>query len=92
MMVARNGSFSQKKDLHVGGLGTVGGLGNNVQPRLAAAAATQFDAMGASRHLLNQAREAAKSANHVLRNNPWAALGLGAALGLTAGYLLSRRT
>jgi hypothetical protein len=79
MMVARNGSFAEKKDLHVGGLGNVGGFGKNLQPRLAAAAATPIDAMG-------------KSANHVLRGNPWVALGLGAALGLTAGYLLSRRS
>jgi ElaB/YqjD/DUF883 family membrane-anchored ribosome-binding protein len=84
MMVARNGSYAQKKDLHFGGLGDGADL-KDVQPRVAIAVATRLDALGAA------AREAARSANHILRGNPWAALGLGAALGLTAGYLLSRK-
>jgi ElaB/YqjD/DUF883 family membrane-anchored ribosome-binding protein len=93
MMAAQNSVFSEKKDLHVGGLGA------NAQARLA----TLADPRGhdtLSRPFLQQAREAVQSAarevvqnaNYALRDNPWAALGLGAALGLTVGYLLSRRS
>ena len=95
MIAARNSAFSDKKDLHVGGLGA------NAQARFA----TMFDPEGhdaiiQARPFLQQARDAVQSAareavqnaNYALRNNPWAALGLGAALGLTVGYLLSRRS
>jgi ElaB/YqjD/DUF883 family membrane-anchored ribosome-binding protein len=95
MLAARNSVFSEKKDLHVGGLGA------NAQARFA----TMFDPEGhdaiiRARPFLQQARDAVQSAareavqnaNYALRNNPWAALGLGAALGLTVGYLLSRRS
>jgi ElaB/YqjD/DUF883 family membrane-anchored ribosome-binding protein len=93
MIAVRNSVFSEKKDLHVGGLGA------NAQARLA----TLADPRGRdtpSRPFLQQAREAVQSAarevvqnaNYALRDNPWAALGLGAALGLTVGYLLSRRS
>jgi ElaB/YqjD/DUF883 family membrane-anchored ribosome-binding protein len=95
MIAARNTVFSEKKDLHVGGLGA------NAQARLATMADPRVrDAIVRARPLLQQARDAVQSAareavqnaNHALRNNPWAALGLGAALGLTVGYLLSRRS
>jgi ElaB/YqjD/DUF883 family membrane-anchored ribosome-binding protein len=87
MMAARNSAFSDKKDLHVGGLGA------NAQARLVALAdAPGRDAISRVRPFLQQAREAVQNANYALRNNPWAALGLGAALGLTVGYLLSRRS
>ena len=95
MIAARNSAFSDKKDLHVGGLGA------NAQARLATMAdATGRDAIRRARPFLQQARDAVQSAardavqnaNYALRNNPWAALGLGAALGLTVGYLLSRRS
>ena len=95
MIAARTSAFSDKKDLHVGGLGA------NAQARFA----TMFDPEGhdattRARPFLQQARDAVQSAareavqnaNYALRNNPWAALGLGAALGLTVGYLLSRRS
>jgi ElaB/YqjD/DUF883 family membrane-anchored ribosome-binding protein len=95
MIAARNSGFSEKKDLHVGGLGT------NAQARLATWGDPRSrDTIGLSRPLLQQAREAVQSAarevvqsvNYALRDNPWAALGLGAALGLTVGYLISRRS
>jgi ElaB/YqjD/DUF883 family membrane-anchored ribosome-binding protein len=95
MIAARNTVFSEKKDLHVGGLGA------NAQARLATMADPKArDAIIRARPCLQQARDAAqsaaraavKNANYALRNNPWAALGLGAALGLTVGYLLSRRS
>jgi len=95
MIAARSSGFSGKKDLHVGGLGA------NAQVRLATAADPRgHDTIGVSRPVLQQAREAVQSAareivqnaNYALRGNPWAALGLGAALGLTVGYLISRRS
>ena len=95
MLATRNSAFSQKKDLHVGGLGA------NARARLATMAdATGRDAIRRARPFLQQTRDAVQSAarevvqnaNYALRSNPWAALGLGAALGLTVGYLLSRRS
>ena len=95
MIAARNIAFSEKKDLHVGGLGA------NAQVRLATMADPNgHDAIIRARPFLQQARDAVQSAardavqnaNCALRSNPWAALGLGAALGLTVGYLLSRRS
>ena len=95
MIAARNSGFSEKRDLHVGGLGA------NARARLATVADPRGrDMMRQSRPFLQQAREAVQSAarevvqnaNHALRDNPWTALGLGAALGLTVGYLISRRS
>jgi ElaB/YqjD/DUF883 family membrane-anchored ribosome-binding protein len=95
MIAARNTVFPEKKDLHVGGLRA------NAQARLATLTDPKVrGAIVGARPLLQQvrdavqiaAREAVQNANYALRNNPWAALGLGAALGLTVGYLLSRRS
>jgi ElaB/YqjD/DUF883 family membrane-anchored ribosome-binding protein len=87
MLATRNSAFSQKKDLHVGGLGA------NAQARFATLADPKgFDAFGTSRPFLKKVREAVENANYVLRDNPLAALGLAAGLGLAVGYLLSRRS
>jgi ElaB/YqjD/DUF883 family membrane-anchored ribosome-binding protein len=87
MLATRNSAFSQKKDLHVGGLGA------NAQARLATLADPKgFDAFEASRPFLKKLREAVENANYALRDNPLAALGLAAGLGLAVGYLLSRRS
>jgi ElaB/YqjD/DUF883 family membrane-anchored ribosome-binding protein len=95
MMAARNSAFSEKRDLHIGGLGA------NVQDGFASMADPWIDdTISPSRPFLRQAREAVQNtareavqnAKYALRDNPWAALGLGAALGLTVGYLLSRRS
>ena len=95
MIAARNSGFSEKRDLHVGGLGA------NAQARIATLSDPRGrDTIRQSRPFLQQAREAVQSAareivqnaNHALRDNPWAALGLGAALGLTVGFLISRRS
>jgi ElaB/YqjD/DUF883 family membrane-anchored ribosome-binding protein len=86
MIAARHSGFSEKRDLHVGGLGA------NGRARLATLADRGHETIGLSRPFLQQAREIVKNANHALRDNPWAALGLGAALGLTVGYLISRRS
>ena len=87
MMAARNNAFTEKKDLHVGGLGA------NAQAGFATMADPQaHDSIRPSRRFLRQARHAVQNANHALRDSPLAALGLGAALGMTVGYLLSRRS
>jgi ElaB/YqjD/DUF883 family membrane-anchored ribosome-binding protein len=86
MIAARNSTFPEKKDLHFGGLGAT------AQPRLVAMADTKRDAVEASQPLSKKAREAVEYANSALRDHPWAAVGLVAALGLTVGYLLSRRS
>jgi hypothetical protein len=87
MIAARNSAFSEKKDLHVGGLGA------NAQARHATFADPWLgEAVDASRPFLKKARQAMENANYVLRDNPLAAVGLMAALGLTVGYLISRRT
>jgi hypothetical protein len=87
MIAARNTAFSEKKDLHVGGLGAYAQAGR------AKPADLKFrEAVEASRPLLKRARQAVQNANHALRDNPWGTVGLVAALGLTVGYLLSRRT
>jgi ElaB/YqjD/DUF883 family membrane-anchored ribosome-binding protein len=82
MLVARNAAFSQKRDLHIGGLGA----------NARAEPATVADPQARVVPFLRQARKVVQNANYALRNDTWAALGLGAALGLTVGYLLSRRT
>jgi ElaB/YqjD/DUF883 family membrane-anchored ribosome-binding protein len=86
MIAARNSTFPEKKDLHFGGLGAT------AQPRLVTMADTKRDAVEASQPLLKKAREAVEYANSALHGHPWAAVGLVAALGLTVGYLLSRRS
>ncbi len=87
MIAARTSGFSEKRDLHVGGLGA------NAKVRLATLADPQgHDTIGLTRPFLQQARAVVQNANYALRDNPWAALGLGAALGLTVGYLISRRS
>jgi ElaB/YqjD/DUF883 family membrane-anchored ribosome-binding protein len=40
---------------------------------------------------LEQARELAGEADHYVRGNPWAAVGIAAGVGLVLGLLLSRR-
>jgi ElaB/YqjD/DUF883 family membrane-anchored ribosome-binding protein len=87
MMAARNNAFTEKKDLHVGGLGAnaQAGLATMVDPQA-------HDSIRPSRRFLRQARHAVQTANHALRVNPLAALGLGAVVGMTVGYLLSRRS
>ena len=86
MLATRNSAFSEKRDLHVGGLGA------NAQAGLATMAEPYgHDAVEALRPFVKKVREAAENANHALRDNPLAAVGLAAALGLTVGYLLARR-
>jgi hypothetical protein len=75
MIAARNNAFSAKKDLHVGGLGA------NTQASVASMSdPAGHDVIRLSGRFLQQARVAVQNANYALRDNPLAALGLGAAL------------
>jgi len=85
MMISRNNSIAEKRDLHVGGLGSNASAG-------LAMAKPFTDAVNASDVWLDKARGVAKDANDYVRDNPWVAVGVVALVGLAAGYLLSRRS
>jgi len=86
MHAAKYSTLPEKKDLHVGGLGaaTSGALAAVVDP-------LADSLMDASDTWLRKAKYAALSADDYVRTSPWQAVGLVALMGLTAGYLLSRR-
>ncbi len=73
-------------DLHVGGVDGDGSLGLS----------KIFDPMvdpivNFSDALVSQARDAVRSADDYVHDYPWAAIGVVGLIGLTAGFLLSRR-
>jgi ElaB/YqjD/DUF883 family membrane-anchored ribosome-binding protein len=82
MLTTHPSSFFQKRDLHVGGLGSSAS---------GALAAVAEPARGAADSWLERAREAARDADDYVRDNPWAALAVAGLVGLAAGYLLSQR-
>ena len=83
MLVSPSSSVTQKKDLHVGGLGS-GGTG---------APATIVDPMiEAAGSWLYRGRMAARNTDEFVRMNPWTALALVAVAALTAVLLLSQRS
>jgi hypothetical protein len=83
MLVTPSSSVSQKRDLHVGGLGS-GGAG---------APATIVDPMiEAAGTWLYRGKMAARNTDEFVRMNPWTALALVALAALAAGLLASRRT
>jgi ElaB/YqjD/DUF883 family membrane-anchored ribosome-binding protein len=81
-MLASLNSATAKKDLHVGGVGasSAGTLAAVIDPL-----------MDASENWVQKARDVVSSADDYVRNNPWQALGVMALVGVTLGYLLSRR-
>ncbi|HEY1315282.1 MAG TPA: hypothetical protein VGE92_15480 [Steroidobacteraceae bacterium] len=82
MLTAPPSSVVQKRDLHVGGLGAnaVGAL-----------AAVTDPAGEAAQTWLRRTRDAVRDADDFVHDNPWAALGIVAVLGVAAGYLLAQR-
>jgi len=83
MLVSPSSSVAQKKDLHVGGLGS-GGAG---------APATIVDPMiEAAGSWLYRGKMAARNADEFVRMNPWTTLAVVALTALAAGLLLSQRT
>jgi len=83
MMTTHPSSVFQKRDLHVGGLGSSAS---------GALAAVTEPVRNTTDSWLERARDAAQDADDYVRNNPWAALAVAALVGLAAGYLLSQRT
>ena len=82
MLTTHPSSVVQKRDLHVGGLGSS-----------ASSALTSFaDPTRSADSWLEMARDAAQEADDYVRDNPWAALAVAALVGLAAGYLLSQRS
>ncbi len=84
MMTAPPSTAEQKRDLHVGGIGsrTGGAL---------AAITHRVDPAEASNDLAWRARATLDEATNAVRENPWSAIALVAVVGLAAGYLLGRR-
>ncbi len=81
MLTTHPSSVLQKRDLHVGGLGS--------EPSGALAAVTDPFADLADSWLA-KARDAVREADDYVHNNPWAAIAVVACLGVAAGLLLSR--
>ena len=82
MLTTHPSSVVQKKDLHVGGLGS----------SASGALASFADPMRGADSWLERARDAAQEADDYVRANPWTALAVVALVGLAAGYLLSQRS
>jgi ElaB/YqjD/DUF883 family membrane-anchored ribosome-binding protein len=80
MLTSSNGAGA-KKDLHIGGVGAVSAatLSSVIDPL-----------MDASETFVQRARDFVSTADDYVRENPWAAVGVGAMLGLTLGYFMAR--
>jgi ElaB/YqjD/DUF883 family membrane-anchored ribosome-binding protein len=83
MLTTHPSSVAQKRDLHVGGLGS--------SASGALAAVTDPIADGAD-PWVDRLRAAAIDVDDYVHDKPWAALAVVALVGVAAGYLLSRRT
>jgi ElaB/YqjD/DUF883 family membrane-anchored ribosome-binding protein len=81
MLTTHPSSVVQKRDLHVGG------LGSEASGALAAVTDPFADM---SNSWLAKARHTAREADDYVRDNPWPALAFVACIGLAAGFLLSR--
>ncbi len=84
MLTSPNGAAA-KKDLHIGEVGAV---------RASALSAVIDPLVEASETWVRRARDFVASADDYVHENPWAAVGVGAMLGITLGYFIgrSRRT
>jgi ElaB/YqjD/DUF883 family membrane-anchored ribosome-binding protein len=82
MLTTHPSSVVQKRDLHVGGLGS---------SATGALAAVTDPLRDAADSWLERARDAAQEADDFLRRNPLASLAIAALAGLAVGFLLSRR-
>ena len=82
MLTTDPNSVVQKRDLHVGG------LGSSASGALAAVSDPVNDA---AESWVRRARHTVRDADDFVHDNPWAALAVVGLLGLAAGYLLSRR-
>lgn len=78
------GTYFEKRDLHVGGIGAASASG--------AFAAAVDPLLDASETWMQRLRELASAADDLVRENPWQVLGAVAIIGVTLGYLLARRS
>jgi ElaB/YqjD/DUF883 family membrane-anchored ribosome-binding protein len=86
MLVSPNGSGG-RKDLHIGGFPAA-----DLESAPVATLASVIDPLvEASENWVERAREFVGTADDYVRNNPWQAVGAMALLGVTLGYLMSRR-
>jgi ElaB/YqjD/DUF883 family membrane-anchored ribosome-binding protein len=83
MLTTHPSSVFQKRDLHVGG------LGSSASGALAAVADPMMDAADS---WVDRLRGAVNDADDYVHDNPWTALAVVALLGVATGYLLSRRS
>jgi len=83
MLTTQPSSVGQKKDLHVGGLAS---------SAAGALAAVTDPTLDAADSWFNKVRDAARDADDYVHERPWTALAVVALVGLTAGFLLSRRS
>jgi ElaB/YqjD/DUF883 family membrane-anchored ribosome-binding protein len=80
MLTSPNGAAA-KKDLHIGAVGAAG----------AGALSAVIDPLvDASETWVRRARDFVANADDYVRENPWAAVGVGAMLGLTLGFFIAR--
>ena len=84
-MLASVNQANGKRDLHVGGMGAASGAASTL-------ASVIDPLMDASENWVHKARDLVNGADDYVRNNPWQALGVMAMLGVTLGYLISRRS
>jgi hypothetical protein len=82
MMTTHPSSVFQKRDLHVGGLGS----------NVSGAPASVADPIFNPDSWLDTARDMAQNADDYVRENPWTAIVAVAVVSLAAGYLLSQRS
>jgi ElaB/YqjD/DUF883 family membrane-anchored ribosome-binding protein len=81
MLTSPNGATAAKKDLHIGGVGAAS----------ASALSAVIDPLvDASETWIRRARDFVTQADDYVRDNPWAAVGVGAMLGITLGYFIAR--
>jgi ElaB/YqjD/DUF883 family membrane-anchored ribosome-binding protein len=80
MLTSPNGAAA-KKDLHIGGVGAASAN---------ALSAVIDPLVDASETWVRRARDFVGNADDYVRDNPWAAVGVGAMLGLTLGFFLVR--
>jgi ElaB/YqjD/DUF883 family membrane-anchored ribosome-binding protein len=81
MLTAHPSTVQQKRDLHVGGLGSTRATSSSLAP--------------VSEALIDQAGswlDRAREAETFIRRNPWTAVALVGLVGMAAGFALSRRT
>ncbi len=82
MLTTHPSSVAQKRDLHVGGLGS---------SATGALAAVTDPVLDAADSWFDRFRDVVRDADEYVHHRPWAALAIVAVVGVTAGFLLSRR-